>query len=562
MHKQSIRLILFSSIAIFFMTLAWGVNQIPRQKRLAEKTLKASVEQELPVIASAVRATSHALRFRLLDVLKAEGGERSTRSFQDSVFASVTLIEWDQAQWKTLWHSTKFKDRLQAQDVRSWMKDWPLAKIAPDESHFVRVGDVGGQAHFAVLVPVRKGGTAVMMGVGIFPASEFGLSFSADRARDVKVVDDRGYALALSRPAYLGVSLRKESLIGAIVDGEEISARQEWETDGTPMFGAATRMSDSNLIAAIETPMNFGTGYLWQGWIYLLLCAAGGALLNWWLFNTLLRPLMQQIEQSDAAIESLKRGIALSQGGDVARGPATVATPELEQYSFIEPSAAVPASAAEPARMSLGKVVQAALRSQEARLREHDIRTQVAGVENVMLSADALQLQTALEEVIKNAIEAMEESEPRVLTILGEMRGNRVHLTVEDTGSGVEAVNLSKVFDPFFSTKDSEGVSRGLGLNVVRRVIEELKGQVNLTSSGHGTKVEMEWPDKDMVVTESIEAVEAFESEDASASASQPIELQEDDDFERMIMSAPLVPSARRDLPDVPIRKPKVRTLN
>src|SRR5690606_26240198 len=115
MHKQTFRLILFSSLAILFMTLAWGVNQIPRQKRLAEQTLKASVEQELLVIASAVRAGTQALRFRLLDVLKAEGGERTSRAFQESLFASVTLIEWDQAQWKTLWHSTKFKDRLQVQ---------------------------------------------------------------------------------------------------------------------------------------------------------------------------------------------------------------------------------------------------------------------------------------------------------------------------------------------------------------------------------------------------------------------------------------------------------------
>jgi anti-sigma regulatory factor (Ser/Thr protein kinase) len=578
MHKQTAKLIAFSSIAIVVMTLAWGVNQIPRQKRMAEQTLKASLEQELLVVSSAVRASTQAMRFKLLDVLKAEGGEKSTRAFQDSPFASVTLLEWDTAQWKSLWHSTKFKDRLQMSDLRLWMKDWPLAKISPNEAYFVRVGDVGGVAHFAIVTPVRKSGNSVMMGVGVFPATEFGMSFSADRMRDVKITDDKGYAMALSRPAYLGVSLRKEGLIGAMVDGDEVSTRLDWDSESGRMFGVATRMNDSNLIASIETPVNFGTGYLWQGWVYLVLCAIGASLLNWYLFNTMLGPLLQQITQSDAAIEALKRGIAQNQGAGAAAGDGLARAPgvapvvesELEDFSFIEPGLGKPttetAADAATVRMSLGKVIASAVRSQELNIRKYGVRVQTAGVENVMLTADALQLQTALEEVIKNSVEAMAESEQRVLTILGETRKGRVHLTIEDTGCGVEAVNLSKVFDPFFSTKDTEGVSRGLGLNVVRRVIEELKGTVELTSNGQGTCVELEWPDENLVVSGAIENVAPIEESAPVAasdeSAHEAIELQEDDDFEAMILSAPLVPSSKRVFSSDLIRKPKVRTLS
>lgn len=577
MHKQNVKLILFSSIAIMVMTLAWGVNQIPRQKKMAEQTLKASLEQELLVVSSAVRASTQAMRFKLLDVLKAEGGEKTTRAFQDSSFASVTLLEWDTAQWKSLWHSTKFKDRLQMSDLRLWMKDWPMAKIGPNEAYFVRVGDVAGSAHFAVVIPVRKG-NSVMMGVGIFPATEFGMSFSADRLRDVKITDDKGYAISLSRPAYLGVSLRKENLIAAMVDGEEISTRMDWDAESGRMFGVATRMNDSNLIASIETPVNFGTGYLWQSWVYLILCAVGAAVLNFYLFNTMLGPLLQQLAQSDAAIEALKRGISLQSGaGELARAPGTapVVEPELEDFSFIDAKPGVTAAEEAapdngPVRMSLAKVIASAIRSQELNIRKSGIRVQTAGVENIMLTADALQLQTALEEVIKNSVEAMADSEQRVLTILGETRKGRVHLTIEDTGCGVEAVNMARVFDPFFSTKDSEGVSRGLGLNVVRRVIEELKGTVDLTSNGQGTCVEMEWPDANMIVAGSIDAVQPIEEETQAAaatpefdpSAEELIELKEDDDFEAMILSAPLVPSSKREFNSDLIRKPKVRTLS
>lgn len=568
MHKQTMRLIVFSSMAIIFMTLAWGVNQIPRQKKLAEQTLKASVEQELLLLSSAVKASTQALRYRLLDVMKSESAERpGARAFQDSPFASVTLLEWDSMQWKSVWHTTKFKDRLQIQDLTSWMKDWPLAKIAPTEAYFVRVGDVGGVAHFAMVVPVRKNSGSAMLGVGVFAASEFGLSFSADRTRDVKVTDDRGFALSLSRPAYLGVSLRKENLISEMVESEEVSTRKEWNGDNGVSFGVATRMADSNLIASIETPVNFGSGYLWQGWLYLILCAAGAALLNWWLFNTMLGPLLKQISQSDSAIEALKRSISTSDSAtsrprvaaDNAAELIAAAKGELEDFSFIEAKTPEPVAAGpETVRVSLGKIVAAALRAQEPRLKEFGIRVQTAGLENVMLTADALQLQTALEEVIKNSIEAMQEGEPRVLTILGEMRAGRVHLTIEDTGAGVEAVNLDKVFDPFFSTKDTQGVSRGLGLNVVRRVIEELKGSVELKSNGSCTTVELEWPDEDMILK--AEPDEEFE-EDFEPGVEPEIELTEDDDFETLIMSAPLIPSAKRDFPQVEIRKPKVRDL-
>jgi hypothetical protein len=157
MSSQNVRLVLYSSMAIVFMTLAWGVNQIPRQKRMAEQTLKASVEQELLVLSTAVRAGTQALRYRLLDVMKGEqAGKPAERAFQDSPFAAATLLEWNAMNWLPVWHTTKYKDRMQSQDIRSWMKDWPLANLAPNEAYFVRVGDVNGTAHFAMVVPVRK----------------------------------------------------------------------------------------------------------------------------------------------------------------------------------------------------------------------------------------------------------------------------------------------------------------------------------------------------------------------------------------------------------------------
>ena len=60
-----------------------------------------------------------------------------------------------------------------------------------------------------------------------------------------------------------------------------------------------------------------------------------------------------------------------------------------------------------------------------------------------------------------------------------------VEIMVSDTGEGIEQTNLSKVFDPFFSTKAS---GTGLGLAIVHRIIESHRGKIYISSvRGKGT---------------------------------------------------------------------------
>ena len=54
----------------------------------------------------------------------------------------------------------------------------------------------------------------------MFPASQFGLSFSAGENREVRVFDNQGIALSLTHPAYLGSLLKDEPLVREILDGD------------------------------------------------------------------------------------------------------------------------------------------------------------------------------------------------------------------------------------------------------------------------------------------------------------------------------------------------------
>lgn len=563
MHNQTVRLFLYSSSAIVALTLVWAFKLVPKQAELADKSQAASMEQELIMLSSAVRSGTQALKYRLLDVLKAEGNDRTTRTFQDSAFITAGLIEWNDNSWKVLWNSAKSKGDLS--DIRVWLKEWPLAKIAPDEVFFAKVGEQQGQSYFAVVVPVRKPNNVPMFGIGVFPASAFGLNFSADRTRDVRVFDSQGFALALRHPAYIGASLKSEPLVSEILSGEEVSARKDWTSErGLAKMGAAIRLPDSNLFAAVETTKMPAAGL--GLWMYFLLSAAGAVVINWALFASMIQPLLKQLEQTEELNEAFKRRLSERQIGEPAAvQPLVIEKEELPEVNFSQSTieTAAESNVEEPpplSRIPLSKVVGAALRSLDTRIREAGIDVKVSGLDEIPAEFDILQMQTGIEEVLKNAIEAMQTGANRNLHITAKIEGSRVHLKIEDTGVGIATADVKKVFDPFFSTKDSQGTARGLGLNVVRRVFEEIGGKVTLNSvEGQGTTVDIEWPapESTAVITEEPQVAQP-----PTMTMKDMIFLGEDEDDEIEEFEAVKPSLGQKSFAKVAIRKPVVRTLD
>lgn len=87
--------------------------------------------------------------------------------------------------------------------------------------------------------------------------------------------------------------------------------------------------------------------------------------------------------------------------------------------------------------------------------------------------------------LILNACQAMSDGGTLSLTL--HPTDDTVELTVQDTGSGISQEQLSKIFDPFFSTK-AVGEGTGLGLTVVHGILQEHQGAIRVTSvPGQGT---------------------------------------------------------------------------
>jgi len=99
--------------------------------------------------------------------------------------------------------------------------------------------------------------------------------------------------------------------------------------------------------------------------------------------------------------------------------------------------------------------------------------------------ADFDKLQQVFTNLTLNAIQAM--SAGGKLTLRTSAADGRIRIDVQDTGCGISKENLSKLFTPFFTTKE-KGSGVGLGLAVVRGIIERHKGEIEVQSEiGKGT---------------------------------------------------------------------------
>lgn len=107
-----------------------------------------------------------------------------------------------------------------------------------------------------------------------------------------------------------------------------------------------------------------------------------------------------------------------------------------------------------------------------------------------LLELDREQMKQAFYNVIKNGFEAMKRH--GVLRIRTDRDDTHVLVTFTDTGSGISAENLSRVFEPYFTTKPS---GTGLGLLIVRRIVREHGGELSVESSdGKGLTLAIRLP--------------------------------------------------------------------
>lgn len=103
---------------------------------------------------------------------------------------------------------------------------------------------------------------------------------------------------------------------------------------------------------------------------------------------------------------------------------------------------------------------------------------------------DATQVQQALVNLVKNAMQAMTRG--GTLTVRTGESHDAVWVSIADTGAGIPSEQLARIFEPFYTTKKK---GTGLGLMIVQRIVRAHGGRLELDSrAGHGTTFRLWFP--------------------------------------------------------------------
>jgi signal transduction histidine kinase len=110
--------------------------------------------------------------------------------------------------------------------------------------------------------------------------------------------------------------------------------------------------------------------------------------------------------------------------------------------------------------------------------------------EPAFIDGDVFALGRVYRNLILNAIQATAPG--GLIVVQSESRADRVLIRVQDTGCGIPADRLSAIFEDFVTTK-RRGL--GLGLAISRKIVEQLGGQISVTSEvGKGTTFVLDFP--------------------------------------------------------------------
>ena len=144
-------------------------------------------------------------------------------------------------------------------------------------------------------------------------------------------------------------------------------------------------------------------------------------------------------------------------------------------------------AALEPQSLDLVATARDAMRIFEPQASECNVKTRIDEHGPVpRVTADAESLRSALTNLIINGLQAMDGNGGSLSIVLaGEDDGRLARIEVTDTGRGIAAEDISKVFEPYYSTKET---GTGLGLAIVRKAVDDHHGSISVKSKvGAGT---------------------------------------------------------------------------
>jgi signal transduction histidine kinase len=142
----------------------------------------------------------------------------------------------------------------------------------------------------------------------------------------------------------------------------------------------------------------------------------------------------------------------------------------------------------------VSELVQESIDRARSRLNElgFDLQMNVPA-DPLFVRADHVMMVHVFDNIIDNA--AKYAASGRWLGVRVFSNERTVHIEIADRGDGIPAGDLSRVFEKFYRRKGAKQRGAGLGLAIVRRIVEDHQGKVTISSEvGKGTTVDVALP--------------------------------------------------------------------
>lgn len=140
-------------------------------------------------------------------------------------------------------------------------------------------------------------------------------------------------------------------------------------------------------------------------------------------------------------------------------------------------------------KLDLNDLLSTVIKQLQKQADEQNLTIKYNQVDSLIIFGDKEKIQQVFLNLILNAIEASPDNS--IINITSKKEADAIKVSITDQGNGIPAESLEKIFEPFYTTKSS---GTGLGLAVVKTIVDNHQGKIQIDSSSHGTSIHLTFP--------------------------------------------------------------------